>query len=195
MGRNRFSGCFDLRLSRPRRDSRAAQQDKFETFLRKLTFLSCGNQTDPLPKSKPIKIKVQQNQSATKSKFNKIKIHKKSKSIKIKTMSNPGHLFRPYEKLVKITLGEKQFEVPEGNMLLRALQFLSPEDVSYGRFCWNEECQYCRVDYDLGPETQNRTAISCKLMVQDGMRITEVAQEIKYCLRKLELNLKVKETK
>jgi hypothetical protein len=119
----------------------------------------------------------------------------KSKSIKIKTMSNPGHLFRPYEKLVKITLGEKQFEVPDGNMLLRALQFLSPEDVSYGRFCWNEECQYCRVNYDLGPETPNRTAISCKLMVQEGMRVTEVAQEIKYCLRKLGLDLKVKETK
>ncbi len=110
-------------------------------------------------------------------------------------MSNPGPLYRPYDKLVKITLGGKEFEVPAGNMLLRALQFLSPEDVSYGRFCWNEECQYCRVNYDLGPGTQNRTAISCKLMVQDGMRITEVAQEIRYCLRKLGLDLKVKETK
>ena len=110
-------------------------------------------------------------------------------------MSNPGPLFRPYDKLVKITIGEKQFEVPDGNMLLRALQYLSPEDVSYGRFCWNEECQYCRVNYDLGPDTQNRTAISCKLMVQEGMRVTEVAQEIKYCLRKLGLDLKVKETK
>jgi predicted molibdopterin-dependent oxidoreductase YjgC len=107
-------------------------------------------------------------------------------------MSNVGPLFRPYDKLVKITLGEKQFEVPDGNMLLRALQFLSPEDVSYGKFCWNEECQYCRVNYDLGPDTPNRTAISCKLMVQDGMRVTEVAQEIKYCLRKLGLDLKVK---
>ena len=110
-------------------------------------------------------------------------------------MSTPGPLFRPYDKLVKITIGEKQFEVPDGNMLLRALQYLSPEDVSYGRFCWNEECQYCRVNYDLGPDTQNRTAISCKLMVQEGMRVTEVAQEIKYCLRKLGLDLKVKETK
>ena len=110
-------------------------------------------------------------------------------------MSNAGPLFRPYDKLVKITLGEKQFEVPDSNMLLRALQFLSPEDVSYGKFCWNEECQYCRVSYDLGPDTPNRTAISCKLMVQDGMRVTEVAQEIKYCLRKLGLELKVKATK
>jgi hypothetical protein len=113
-------------------------------------------------------------------------------SFKIENMSNAGPLFRPYDKLVKITLGEKQFEVPDGNMLLRAFQFLSPEDISYGKFCWNEECQYCRVTYDLGPDTPNRTAISCKLMVQDGMRVTEVAQEIKYSLRKLGLDLKVK---
>ncbi len=107
-------------------------------------------------------------------------------------MSNPGHLYRPYEKLVNIIIGERQFQVPEGNMLLRAMQFLSPEDVSYGRFCWNEECQYCRVSYDLGPNTPLRTALSCKLMVQEGMRVTEAAQEIRYCLRKLEANLKVK---
>jgi predicted molibdopterin-dependent oxidoreductase YjgC len=106
------------------------------------------------------------------------------------SMSNPGPLFRPYEKLVKITLADKQFEVPEGNMLLRAMQYLSPEDISYGRFCWNEECQYCRVNYDLGPGTQNRTALSCKLMVQEGMRVTAMAQEIRYCLRKLELSEK-----
>ena len=110
-------------------------------------------------------------------------------------MSNPGPLYRPYDKLVKINLGGKEFEVPAGNMLLRAMQYLSPEDVSYGRFCWNEECQYCRVNFDMGPDTQNRTAISCKLMVQDGMRVTEVAQEIKYCLRKLGLDLKVKAAK
>jgi predicted molibdopterin-dependent oxidoreductase YjgC len=111
------------------------------------------------------------------------------------SMSNPGPLFRPYDKLVKITIGEKQFEVPDGNMLLRGMQYLSPEDISYGKFCWNEECQYCRVNFDLGEATPVRTAISCKLMVQDGMRVLEVAQEIKYCLRKLELPLKVREAK
>ena len=105
-------------------------------------------------------------------------------------MPNPGPLFRPYEKLVKITLGDKQFEVPEGNMLLRAMQYLAPENISYGRFCWNEECQYCRVSFDLGEGTQSRTALSCKLMVQDGMRVTEMAQEIRYCLRELQLNAK-----
>lgn len=101
--------------------------------------------------------------------------------------SNPGPLFRPFEKLVKITIAEKEFQVPEGNIVLRAFQYLSPEDVSLGRFCWNEECQYCRVHFDLGPETNERVALSCKLVVQEGMRITQVAQEIRYCLRALGL--------
>lgn len=105
-------------------------------------------------------------------------------------MSTPGPLFRPFDRLIKITLCGKEFEVPDANMLLRGLQYLSPEDVSYGRFCWNEECQYCRVSFDLGPGTQSRVALSCKLMVQEGMRITEVAQEMRYCLRKLGLQEK-----
>ena len=102
-------------------------------------------------------------------------------------MSNPGLLFRPYDKLVKITIAGREFEVPEGNMLLRALQYLSPEEVAHGKFCWNEECQYCRVSFDLGEGTQTRVALSCKLMVQEGMRVTEMAQEIRYCLRNLGL--------
>jgi len=105
-------------------------------------------------------------------------------------MSTPGPLFRPFDKLVRITITGQEFQVPEGNMLLRAFQYLSPEDVAYGRFCWNEECQYCRVSFDLGPDTPQRVALSCKLMVQEGMRVTEMAQEITYCLRKLGLKKK-----
>ena len=101
--------------------------------------------------------------------------------------STPGPLFRPFEKLVRITVKGKEFEIPENNMLLRGFQYLAAENISYGKFCWNEECQYCRVNFDLGPDTQSRTALSCKLMVQDGMRITEMAQEIRYCLRALGL--------
>lgn len=96
-------------------------------------------------------------------------------------------MLRPYEKKVKITIVGKDFEVPDNNTLLRAFQSLAPEAVSYGRFCWNEDCQYCRVTYDTGEGTPVRKALSCKLMVQDGMRITEMAGEIKYCLRDLKL--------
>ena len=102
-------------------------------------------------------------------------------------MSTPGPLFRPFEKLVKIRLLDKEIEVPEGNMLLRGFQYLAPENVAYGRFCWNEECQHCRVTFDVGEGTPQRVALSCKLMVQPGMRVSEVAAEIKYCLRELGL--------
>ena len=100
-------------------------------------------------------------------------------------MSSPGPLYKPYDNLVQISIKGKEFSVPEGNMLLRALQFLAAENISMGRFCWNEECQYCRVKYDMGEGTKEREALSCKLMVQPGMRVTDIAQEIRYCLREL----------
>jgi len=101
--------------------------------------------------------------------------------------TTPGPLFRPYSRLVKIKVRNKELEVPENNMLLRGFQFLAPENVAYGRFCWNEECQHCRVTYDTGEGSKPRVAISCKLMVQENMRVTEIAQEIAYCLRDLKL--------
>ena len=100
-------------------------------------------------------------------------------------MTTPGALFRPFEKLVKIEILGTIYEVPENNMLLRCLQYLAPENIAYGRFCWNEDCQYCRVTYDLGEGAASRKAISCKLMVEEGMRITDVALEIRYCLREV----------
>src|SRR3954464_12519161 len=100
-------------------------------------------------------------------------------------MSSPGPLLHPYEKLVKITVQGREFMVPENNSVLRCFQFLAPERISYGRFCWDEDCQYCRVDYDTGEGTPVRKAISCKLMVQDGMRIIDSALEIRYCLSEL----------
>jgi len=103
-------------------------------------------------------------------------------------MTAPATLFRPFSRLVRITLLDREVEVPENNTLLRCLQYLAPEQVSYGRFCWNEECQYCRVTFDLGKGTPMRAALACKLLVQDGLRVKEITAEIKYCLRGLSRN-------
>jgi hypothetical protein len=102
-------------------------------------------------------------------------------------MTAPTTLFRPFTRLVKIKILGREFEVPENNPLLRCFQYLAPEAISYGRFCWNEECQYCRISFDLGDGTASRSAISCKLMVQDGMRINDLTPEIRYGLRQLDL--------
>lgn len=103
-------------------------------------------------------------------------------------MSSPGPLFRPYRRLVKIRICGLEFDVPEGNTLLRCFQFLSPENVALGRFCWNQDCQYCRISYDLGEDSTQHSAISCKLIVEEGMRVVEIADEIRYCLRDLKLS-------
>ena len=63
----------------------------------------------------------------------------------------------------KIKLKGKELEIPENNMLLRGLQFLAPENVSYGRFCWNEECQYCRVTYDSGEGTKQQLTVMLRV--------------------------------
>ncbi len=103
-------------------------------------------------------------------------------------MSSPGPLYRPFDRLVKIEITGHVFEVPENNSLLRALQYLAPEDVAMGRFCWNEDCQYCRVVYDLGESTPERTALACKVGVREGMRLRELSLELRYCLRSLKLS-------
>ncbi|MFZ0882168.1 MAG: hypothetical protein WAN14_02105 [Candidatus Acidiferrales bacterium] len=94
-----------------------------------------------------------------------------------------SELFRPYEKLVEITILGKTFLVPERNSLLRAFQFISPETVPYGRFCWNQECQYCKVSCQLSDDDQARPILSCKFLVSEGMQISEMAPELVGCLR------------
>ncbi len=94
-----------------------------------------------------------------------------------------AEVFRPYERLVEITILEKTFLVPERNSLLRAFQFISPETIPYGRFCWNQECQYCRVDCKLADDNLARPILSCKFIVSEGMEISNLAPELIGCLR------------
>jgi len=94
-----------------------------------------------------------------------------------------GDVFRPYEKLVEITILGKTFLVPERNSLLRAFQFISPETIPYGRFCWNQECQYCKVNCRLSDDDRARPILSCKFIVSEGMNISGLAPELVGCLR------------
>jgi hypothetical protein len=94
-----------------------------------------------------------------------------------------NQVFRPYERLVQIIVLGKSFEVPEKNTILRCFQYISPETIPYGRFCWNQDCQYCRVTCQLPDDDEPREMLSCKFIVMAGMEITELSQELKWCLR------------
>jgi hypothetical protein len=90
-------------------------------------------------------------------------------------------LFEPYERLVKLVVLGKVFEVPENNLLLRQLQFVSA-DIGYGRYCWNGECRACEVVYCQGRGGPEYPALACRIKGQDGMRVTRLAFEVKYNL-------------
>lgn len=87
-------------------------------------------------------------------------------------------LYRAYRRLVLIVLLGRTVRVPENNLLLRCFQYLCPRTVPYGAFCWNEQCQNCRVQWRGGPDGPTRIGLSCKLMVQEGMEILDLAPEL-----------------
>jgi len=94
-----------------------------------------------------------------------------------------NQVFRPYERLVDIKILGKTFQVPEKNTILRCFQYISPETIPYGRFCWNQDCQYCRVVGKLADDDQPHELLSCKFLVSAGMEISEISPELKYCLQ------------
>lgn len=87
-------------------------------------------------------------------------------------------LYEPYAKLIRIVVLGRALEVPENNILLRQLQFVCPE-IGYGKYCWNAECRYCEVQYRIG-EGPAQAGLACRLKGLPGMRLTQVAAEIRH---------------
>jgi hypothetical protein len=88
-------------------------------------------------------------------------------------------LYEPYEKLVRIVILGKVFEVPEDNILLRQMQFVAP-DIGSGRYCWNAECRYCEIEYRRDREGPATPALACRIKGLAGMCVTKAAPEIRY---------------
>jgi hypothetical protein len=92
-----------------------------------------------------------------------------------------SNLYEPYEKLIRIVVLGRVFHVPENNLLLRQMQYVS-EDIGSGRYCWNGECSYCEIKYRRNGDAADTPALACRLKGLEGMRITKLAGEMKYNL-------------
>ncbi len=92
-------------------------------------------------------------------------------------------LFKPFDRMVTITVLGRPLEVPEKNVLLRCFQFLAPDTVPYGKFCWNNECGNSKFYYRLPGDELERKARACWFEVVEGMEITVLSAELKYVLR------------
>jgi len=93
-------------------------------------------------------------------------------------MSDP---YESYEKLIPIVVLGRVLEVPEQNVLLRQLQFVSP-DIGSGKYCWNGECRYCEISYRLTAEGNENAGLACRVRGVPGMRLTKLAFEMRYNL-------------
>jgi hypothetical protein len=93
--------------------------------------------------------------------------------------------YRPFSKLITISIRDRKFAVPENQILLRAFQYLCPETIPFGRYCWNEECQYCRVSVKRPGGGKTTQALSCKLMAEEGLEVQELSAELTWNLSPL----------
>jgi hypothetical protein len=89
-------------------------------------------------------------------------------------------LLDPFEKLIRIEILGRRAEVPENNILLRQLQYVSDE-IGMGRYCWNGECRYCEVRYTLRGGTE-QSVLACLIKGTEGMKLTKLAPDVKYNL-------------
>jgi len=87
--------------------------------------------------------------------------------------------YEPYEKTIRIRILGRDFAVPENNLLLRQMQYVSA-DIGYGRYCWNGECRNCEVQYRKDERGPDQPALACRLKGLEGMCVTRLAFEVKY---------------
>jgi predicted molibdopterin-dependent oxidoreductase YjgC len=90
-------------------------------------------------------------------------------------------ILQRYDKLIEIEILGRRRMVPENNSLLRCFQFLSIGTISYGDFCWNGSCDNCIVSLECS--TRQRSVMSCRTIVQEGMKVAALSDAIELDVR------------
>jgi NADH dehydrogenase/NADH:ubiquinone oxidoreductase subunit G len=93
------------------------------------------------------------------------------------------NLFGEIEKLIKIKILDKEYEVPDKLELLRVFQFLD-FTIDYAKLCWNGSCHRCIVHYEGDKRTSSiqgkpSEAMSCRLKCFENMKLTKLPPTIK----------------
>ena len=90
------------------------------------------------------------------------------------------NLYGQYDKLLRVDVMGRRIDMPENNTLLRGFQFVAPETIPYGRFCWNGTCNNCTVT--VCNDAGESKAQACRQHACDGMHVTSISSEIRRLL-------------
>lgn len=82
----------------------------------------------------------------------------------------------PYDRLIEIEICGQKKQVPENNTILRCLQYLDTELISYAELCWNGECINCQVWIQNGDK--EKMVMACNTQAVVGMNILRMADGI-----------------
>lgn len=85
-------------------------------------------------------------------------------------------VLKPYDRLIEIEICGKPHQVPENNTILRCLQYLNTELISYADLCWNGECINCQVWVQNGDK--EKMVMACNTQAVEGMKIARLAESI-----------------
>ncbi len=88
---------------------------------------------------------------------------------------NPD-LFEPFDRLIEVTVNGQNIQVPENNTILRCLQYLWMDAVSYADLCWNGDCANCKVRIET--DGREKDALACIAKVSPGMSIDTSGTDI-----------------
>jgi hypothetical protein len=82
-----------------------------------------------------------------------------------------------YEKLIRVTIHGRVFDVPENNTLLRVLQFMNFE-LAYTKYCWNGDCRNCAFRYVSRRTGKEVEALGCQMRCFPEMTITRLPEGV-----------------
>lgn len=85
-------------------------------------------------------------------------------------------VLQPYDRLIEIEICGQKKLVPENNTILRCLQYLDTEFISYADLCWNGECINCQAW--IQKDDKEKMVMACSTLVADGMNILRLAESI-----------------
>lgn len=85
-------------------------------------------------------------------------------------------VLQPYEQLIEIEICGQKKQVPDNNTILRCLQYLDTELISYAELCWNGECINCQVWLQNGDK--EKMVMACNTQATEGMKIVRLAESI-----------------